>query len=150
MIRKSGTRRNLALRVLCLKSSIPAKAPNGARSASNRSLNSGILHFPLTLFILSTPKNISEIMFRITRKINRVGTSIKVNARLLLCQQIKLRLMAGQRALAQHWLQIDLLFTIFISSNSFSLSTSSNVEILICIIVIRFPQTDLSHLCSIQ
>lgn len=73
MSKKIGTRRNLTLRVLCLKSSIAAVAPNDPKNATNRSLDSGILHPPLLLFSLSTPKNTNEKMFTITRTISRVG-----------------------------------------------------------------------------
>jgi hypothetical protein len=68
---KTGTRRNLILRILCLKSNIPAKAPNGPKNATNRSLDSEILHPPLKLLNLSTPKKISETTFKIPRKTSK-------------------------------------------------------------------------------
>jgi hypothetical protein len=70
MTRKIGTIRNLILRVLCLKRSIPAQAPKGPKNAANRSLDSGILQFPLLLFHLSIPK---------TTKVNVFTTTIEIN-----------------------------------------------------------------------
>ncbi len=71
---------------------MPVYAPSGPKSATNRSLDSGILHVPLLLFSLSTPKTIIENMFTPARKTNRVevwnivirkffvmNTEIKVN-----------------------------------------------------------------------
>jgi hypothetical protein len=96
MNKKIGTRMNLTLRVLCLKSSIPAYAPNGPKSATNRSLDSGILRALLLLLILSTPKNISEIMFTITKTKSRVELLIMV-MRVFLYESPKLRLMVVSR-----------------------------------------------------
>jgi len=68
MNRKIGTSRNLILRVLCLKSSMPAKAPNGAKKAIHKSLDSGILQPPVLLFNLSIPKIAREMPFMIIRR----------------------------------------------------------------------------------
>jgi hypothetical protein len=68
MNRKIGTSRNLVFRVLCLKSSIAVKAPNGPKNAVNKSLDSGILQPPVLLFNLSTPKIIRETPFMIIRR----------------------------------------------------------------------------------
>jgi hypothetical protein len=61
-------------------------------SASNRSLNSGILHPLLTLFSLSTPKNISEIMFKITSKTSGVGIWIIVMCASSLVRTAKIKI----------------------------------------------------------
>jgi hypothetical protein len=70
--RKMGTSRNLVFRVLCLKSSIPMKAPKGPKKASNKSLDSGTLQPPLLLFSLSIPNIVRETLFMIVRR-----TSVK-------------------------------------------------------------------------
>jgi hypothetical protein len=71
MNRKIGTSRNLVFRVLCLKSSIAARAPNGPKKAINKSLDSGILRPPFLLFNLSIPKITRGIPFMMIRRICR-------------------------------------------------------------------------------
>ena len=66
MNNKIGMSRNLVLRVLCLKNSIPAQAPNGPKNPAKKSLDSGILQPPLLLFNLSTPKTTKETIFIVT------------------------------------------------------------------------------------
>jgi hypothetical protein len=60
---KIGTRTNFILRVLCLKISMPAKAPNGPKNAAKSSFDSGILHPLLIPLSLSMPKRAKEIEF---------------------------------------------------------------------------------------
>jgi hypothetical protein len=71
MNKKMGISRNLVLRVLCLKSSMPVQAPKGPKKPISRSLDSGILQLPLLLFNLSTPKATKEIAFAVSRRICR-------------------------------------------------------------------------------
>jgi len=66
-----GTSRNLGLRVLCLKSSMPAYAPNGPKKAIARSVDSGTLQPPLMLMSLSRPKAIIEAELATARRVNR-------------------------------------------------------------------------------
>jgi len=73
-----GTMKNLAFRVLCLKSSIPAKAPNGAKKASNKRLDSGTLQPPLLLCNLSIPNIAKEMLFMIMRSTCRKKMLINV------------------------------------------------------------------------
>jgi hypothetical protein len=60
---KIGTRTKFILRVLCLKISMPAKAPNGPKNATKSSFDSEILHHLLMLLSLSMPKRAKEIEF---------------------------------------------------------------------------------------
>lgn len=83
---------NLTLRILCLNNSIPMYEPKGPRNAINSRRDSGILHFPRILFILSIPKKINEIIFTITRKVNGAEIEICVIS-FLVCLRLKLKVM---------------------------------------------------------
>ncbi len=71
MTTKTGTKKNLTLRVLCLKNIMPMYAPKGPKNAINKSFDSEILHFLLMLLALSTPKIVSDTTFATTKKINK-------------------------------------------------------------------------------
>jgi hypothetical protein len=72
---------------------MPAQAPNGPKKAANRSLDSGILQFPLLLFNLSIPKNARVKVFTMTKEINTKEVGIMpISAFSFLCFLLSLSL----------------------------------------------------------
>lgn len=69
---KIGTSRNLVFRVLCLKNSMAAKAPNGPKMDNSSSFDSGILWPLFLLLILSIPKAIMLMVLVISSGICRI------------------------------------------------------------------------------